>query len=299
MLKSAMILLFGTFFLTSALTPVVFSGMLAVWPEMPWAFSRVYDRVAMVVVVALVYVLRKRLDVSSLREFICSRDPGFDGVLMIVGIVLCFASSLFVLPVIVHRGVFAWDQAELQGVYTKIALTVPAALLISFLEESFFRAMLFQSLKRDWSMLSAAMMSSAIYSVVHFISPVKDWKYPGFSPIVGFEYLEVVLERMLIPSIYFAFVGLFLVGMVLCYVLHATGRFYLCIGMHTGWVVAVKFSFFATDIQPGHTFDLGAGRRYFLVAEPLSWLTIGFVFFVAFLIGKWLRKPLIPNKVPA
>ena len=209
MLRSSLILLFGTFLLSSILTPPIYSAFITIWPEFPWPFSRVYDRVAMVCVLILVIIERKNFDLRMVKDYFKFREPPLALCLFALGLVLCFSSSMFVLPEIVESGFLAWDPVELQGAYFRLLREFPAALLIALLEETFFRVLLFQSLTGKWSPGIAAVFTSGIYGLVHFITPVKDWVYPGYSPLVGFYYIEAVLQRTLVPSVYLAFIGLF------------------------------------------------------------------------------------------
>jgi hypothetical protein len=91
---------------------------------------------------------------------------------------------------------------------------------------------------------------------------------------IGFEYLAAVFDRLLLPGVLPAFFGLFLVGVVLCIVIWRTRSLLLCLGLHAGWVIAIKLASFSTVKTANFAYAEGVGRRYFLVAEPLAWVSI-------------------------
>jgi len=119
---------------------------------------------------------------------------------------------------------------------------VPAALLISVIEESFFRVLIFRNLLKRCSVFSAVVLCSALYAVAHLIAPVKSFRYEEFSLLAGFHYLNTVVTRMTLPGAWQVFLGLFLVGIVLCGVMYRTNSLSLCIGLHAGWVIGLKMA---------------------------------------------------------
>ena len=142
-------------------------------------------------------------------------------------------------------------------------------------------------------MLGAALGSSAVYAVVHFIAPVKSFEYRQFDPAAGFVYLEQIFARYFDPHLYPAMFGLLLVGLVLCYVMERTGSMFLCLGLHAGWAGGLKMVKHLAVIAPSVQVDEELGRRYFLLASPLAWCSIVLAFAVMwFMIEKlrWFRR---------
>lgn len=162
-------------------------------------------------------------------------------------------------------------------------------MVISVIEESFFRVLLFGKLKERSTPILAAVIASFIYAVLHFVSPDKSFNYQAGGMFVGFEYLGVVLTGLLQIQIVFGIVGLFMVGLTLCYALQKTSSIYLCIGLHSGWVVAVKMLGVMTRFNPPYDALHGAIRRNFLVSNYESWASVLLVFFLLFIFCK-LRK---------
>lgn len=270
---------------SAILTPVVYSGLPIV---QQWPYSRVFHRVAMLMTVVGILLLRGQFEIREIRKEL----PWPKGWSWVGPVIFgAAAASIVSYPLFfwfVERHGFIWEDRESAETAWKIARTIPAALLISCIEETFFRWFIFCRLQRVCSVVSAAILSSTLYAFVHFISPDKRWEYPGFSWTIGFEYLGVVGERMMMPGVFEGGLGLLFVGLVLCAVYHRSGSLAWCIGLHSGWVLAVKLAGFFLEPPASFQYPAGAGRRYFLVTEPLTWVSI-----LAVLLVLW---PLLPRR---
>jgi membrane protease YdiL (CAAX protease family) len=163
------------------------------------------------------------------------------------------------------------------------------AIVVSVLEEAIFRGVLYGRLASRWGHWIAAMSSSLVYAVVHFIAPDKNFVYPGWSPTVGFEYMGVIVGRLASDGVLQGIFGLFLVGLVLCEAYRRARSLWLSIGLHAGWVFALKASLFLAFVPAGMNFAEGLGRRYSFVAEPVTWVCVVLVWFAVWRI-EW-RKP--------
>lgn len=121
----------------------------------------------------------------------------------------------------------------------KLAGITATAAVVGTLEEVLFRGALFGALRRVFHWVFALGVSSVLFAAAHFIQsarvegPVTWW--------TGF----VVLGRMFAGfcswhSVMPAFVNLILVGAVLCIGYQRTGSLHFPIGLHAGWVFALK-----------------------------------------------------------
>lgn len=275
MLRALAVLVLGGTLLSCLLTPAVYSGLEALIGEVPWPYSRVFDRVALVVAVALVWLLRRNFRLQTLAPYYRDWRARGEWRRLLLGAGLALVTAVAALPWVVASGQLAWRP---DGSATELLLLalgfVPAALLISVVEESFFRVLVFGKLREAWPTVAAALAASAFYAVLHFVSPDKDFHYSGWSFAVGFEYLGAMGRQFLKPGVPAGVVGLLLVGSVLCYALVRSGSLALCIGLHSGWVLAAKMTLHVARRAPGIEFPSGAGRRNFLVTRPECWATI-------------------------
>jgi len=274
MIRALTIIVFGTLLVAAVLTPPVYSALGHFLGEVPWPYSRVYNRIAMLVLLVLIYLMRREFSLSQLWGYYRRERLHREYQPLLAAVVLTVAAPLCVLPFMVGDGRLEWLNRDFLQYALRFAEVAPAALLISILEESFFRVLVFQRLQANLKLPFAVAICSLIYAFVHFISPAKQWQYPGYSVTIGFEYLGAVFERMLLPGVLPVAVGLFLVGAVLCMVIWRTHSLLLCIGLHAGWVIATKLAGFGTQKTSSFAYLEGAGRNNFLLAEPLAWLSI-------------------------
>lgn len=274
MIKALSILVITSLCAACLLTPPLYSLLLSVNPDLPWPYSRVFDRVIMLCAAVMLFVLRKEFSLGSLTLQLKSWSQKRSKLLLLTGCILSALTSLAFLPGIIGNGEIIWREDPPAFFPYRAVKLFFGAVIISLIEESFFRVILLNKLKERFAFLWAALLCSLVYAVVHFIAPVKSWSYPGFSLLIGFEYLTEVFERIFSIEILPALAGLILVGMVLCTAIHLTRSFYLCVGLHMGWVAAVKISSYLTTAAPGFNYSSVVGRRYFLVAEPVVWLSI-------------------------
>jgi membrane protease YdiL (CAAX protease family) len=116
------------------------------------------------------------------------------------------------------------------------------ALAVSVVEECLFRGLLLGLWLRVARPAVACIGSSLLYAFLHFLTPP-----PGigiadpFSALAGFQQLRSILLHFTEPRFFAAdFLTLFAVGMILAGARLRTGRLWLCMGLHCGWVIAFK-----------------------------------------------------------
>jgi len=274
LISALSVLIVGTVLVTAALTPLVYSALSTVFSQFPYPFSRVFDRVAMVVMPCGIYFMRRHFQFGSISS-IFSRPTGktlkvWD---ISLGLVVTLGTSTVVLALLVANEVLVWRPLPLSEQVLRVAKSVPAALFISLIEEVFFRVLLLSAMLRLLRPFYAVVVTSGLYAIVHFISPVRAFLYTEFKPWAGFEYLYVVFERFLFPGVPRAALGLFLVGVILCDIMIRFRSVYLCIGMHAGWVSAVKIGSYFTRGHPLLHVPEGIGARYLFVSQPITWLS--------------------------
>jgi membrane protease YdiL (CAAX protease family) len=143
-------------------------------------------------------------------------------------------------------------------IVTVLAVAVLSAGVVAVIEETLFRGVLFGSLRRavDWRV--ALVVTSAIYSIVHFFgSP------PSPSPITwasGLAILPAMLSGFvqmeeLIP----AAITLTVAGVALGVTYQRLGHLWFAIGLHAGWVLWVRsYSLFTREVPGAATWLWGS-----------------------------------------
>ncbi|HPC84080.1 MAG TPA: CPBP family intramembrane metalloprotease [Thermoanaerobaculaceae bacterium] len=259
----------------AALTAPTVHALVEEWlPAVRWPFARVFDRLAVLLAVLLIIVLRRRLGLGRLAA--AWRSEGWQGWLRRVpaGFVAAGAPALAVLPCVVAHTPVGWAGRTWQVALGVLVSSVPGALLVSALEESFFRVTVFRGLARRWPVAAAIAGSSLLYGLVHFIAPDRSFVAASASPLEGLRYLGVVLGRLLTAPTLVAVGGLSLMGAALCLVLWRTGSLALCVGMHAGWFTATKVAIYLSTLEPGAPAAGSLGKRLLLLGSPWVWLAV-------------------------
>jgi membrane protease YdiL (CAAX protease family) len=114
-----------------------------------------------------------------------------------------------------------------------------AAIVVSLMEETLFRGVLYGAMARHRSRWVGAITSSVVYAIVHF------FRRPPEPEVVTWTSGLVILGKMLagftdLQDLIPGFLSLVVVGMILCDSRERTGRLWLGIGLHAGWIFWLK-----------------------------------------------------------
>lgn len=175
----------------------------------------------------------------------------------------------------------------------RLASAAASAGVVAILEELLFRGVVFTALRRAGSFLSAALLSSLVYAMVHFFArPPR----PGtVGPWSGFETLAAMLHgwvefRQLVPGL----LNLAVAGACLALARERTGRLGFSIGLHAGWIFWLKTWLALTRETPGaNPWFWGTGRLVDgWLAFPVLLATL------VFLHRRWPARPPGPQGSP-
>jgi membrane protease YdiL (CAAX protease family) len=123
-----------------------------------------------------------------------------------------------------------------------------AGLIIGFIEETLFRGAMLSAIKKQNSTVFAIVVTSLIYSLVHFIQPDIEMDPNTLNWASGFILVKDALPGLAdLTHIFDSLIALFLAGVLLSIVRLRTNRIALCIGIHAGWVIAIKVFKRVTD----------------------------------------------------
>ena len=143
--------------------------------------------------------------------------------------VLCCGIFLVALGNYTMRTHVAWDAVA------AVALTAAA---VAFVEEALFRGLFLGVLLRSNRPLTAALLSSGIFSIVHFLK-APDQTTTSVAWTSGFISLTHSFDQFTKPMLVLAgFTTLFLIGVILAHARLRTRSLWLPIGLHAGWIFA-------------------------------------------------------------
>lgn len=123
-----------------------------------------------------------------------------------------------------------------------------SGITVGLLEEIICRGILFRIGARLWRAWPAAVISSAIFALAHFLSPAPE-AFEAATPgaAVWRVYLDTFANIPRTDAFVLRFCNLTLLGIVLCAFLMRTGGLWQSIGAHTAWVWVIKFHHFFTE----------------------------------------------------
>ena len=194
------------------------------------------------------------------------------------GFCVGFASlaGVAALALAAHASVLTPGLSAGQVLHALLGAALTAA-IVAVLEELLFRGALFGVLRKTMPWPGALVVSSAVYSAVHFIQSVRQageihW-YSGFVLLV-----EMFRHG---PPFIPAFLTLFVAGACLALAYQRTGALYFSMGLHAGWIFWL--SFYKLLTRPAH-----AAHPSFWGTDKLidGWLAFAVLAVVLLLISR-------------
>jgi membrane protease YdiL (CAAX protease family) len=221
---------------------------------------RVMHRIAMLLALIGLVVLTRRLGLSDKEslgyglprgQFLRQMGIGF---VCGVGLVLPLTALLLGLDI---REVKPDLDARWVGL---IAGGMLSGLTVAFIEETFFRGVLFTAVARTSSAAAAIVAPSLLYAALHFLGGKLRVPPEDVSWVHGFEVLGKLFERYAQPLTFAdSFVALAVLGMLFALVRLRTGAIAGCIGLHAAGVAFIAVLREATRVNPEAEFAMLVG----------------------------------------
>jgi membrane protease YdiL (CAAX protease family) len=199
-------------------------------------FESYFHRALLVAALMLLWPLLHALRVRRWRDLGLDKNPraGSDAAIgfTIAAIpLLCCGGVLIVLQVYSLRHAFLWH---------KMPEVLFAASVVPILEELLFRGFFLGVLLRSFSRLSALLITSALFAVVHFLkAPELTTPNDTVTWASGFVSIAHSFWQFGNPLLLAAgFLTLFTIGCILADARLQTRSLWLSIGLHSGWIFA-------------------------------------------------------------
>ncbi len=276
MLRSIGLLVLITLITGVLLTPFACEIILFFTETLPWPFSRIFDRVLILGVLIALYVLRKDFTFSDFK----SKEKNKIKKYFFYGLILSIFSSLIFLPYLFYTKVIIVNTFSFSYFCKRALKILMTATVVSLIEESFFRGVLFEKLRTKMTVFTASLVVSLVFAVVHFIAPNKIFTYISFSPLSGFHYVFSIFNGLFNPDFLIPFLGLFLLGMTLCYAKIKTNSLSICMGLHFGWIIIQRSVNLFCHVSENFKPDLAVINRIFLLSQPISLIAISLVLII-------------------
>lgn len=160
-----------------------------------------------------------------------------------------------------------------------IVLFLLSAVVVGVFEETFFRGFIFGSLRQCAGFWPAALLAGAFFSSLHFFRP----DMPGVVTEVtwrsGFDLLPYLFARFNLAADWASVLTLFVMGVTLCLYYEKQGHLYYVIGLHGGWVWAMRLGGHYLDRNKDVLASLFS-RSDVVARSPLA-LVVILAFFIA------------------
>lgn len=211
-------------------------------PGLQWLrdteFQRFFDRAVFAAALALLWPAARALHIGGWRDLGLLSDPHrtrrlLAGFALAAGALWLFGGLLWQL------GVYRFKGLPSSGT---LAAFLGAALAVAALEEAFFRGALLGLVRRTASERTALAFVTGLFGVLHFLKPPDD---PAPDDPVrwfsGFRALARASWQFGDPQLLAGGLAtLLLVGLILGLVRLRTRSLWLPIGLHAGWIFALK-----------------------------------------------------------
>jgi membrane protease YdiL (CAAX protease family) len=215
-------------------------------------FSRYFNRslmgCALILLYPLIRSLRSKGETQVKAPLKQRIQPGAKG-WKDLGIGILFSAGFLTLLVITLYQL-GWTEIDSKFKFAKaFQKAIIPAIIVSLLEEWLFRGVLYDVLMRKLNAAQTIIGLSLFFAAVHFLSPPKGVAVSDPRHyLAGFEMLGLIGQKFLNAASFFGvFLTLFVVGATLAYARLKTGKLWLAIGLHTGWVFSLKFTNKLTD----------------------------------------------------
>lgn len=221
--------------------------LIADW--LPFGRQRVFHRVASLVGLTGIVLMRRYVDRRSIRSLglAVQRRSVVD---VVLGVRLGALTLVGLMAALWWCG--AWQVAlnpDQRKLWWSVVTFVPAAVLIGLIEEFVFRGYVLQTLLADYTARTAVVLTSLGYALAHLAKPPSLWL-----------------------SMWPDLVGLFLFGIVLAVAALRTQSLYLPIGLHASLVYCVKMQKHLIAFEGGSPRWLFGNER--LLTGALGWAAL-------------------------
>jgi len=240
-------------------------------------FQRYFNRSTLVAALALLWPAARLLHVRhnelpglwpALGDL---RDSGLG---FLLGVVPLLAMG----GILVAMGVFKQNP---KAVFASLAANAAvAAVAVALLEEWLFRGAITGIVGRSLPPRRTLVFVAVLFAVLHFMQPPETWRVAddAVNAGTGLQLAGAILGRLLDPGAFAgAFLTLLAIGLLLGWARLVTGRLWLGIGMHAGWVFALKAFSGMTRRVPAHKHgvpDLVIGGDIRTGLMPLGFLAL-------------------------
>lgn len=247
-------------------------------------FAKISNRCFMLVAATGIYPMLKAFNCYNKKEMGYDLEKkefikeigkglpfGFISLIILSGLILYFGYRVFA------PGLGAGEFAK-----TFIGAAI-GALALAFIEETFFRGIVLNSMSRTLKIAPAIFISSFLFASVHLLRNKTNFVFTTVDWTSGFYYLSLTLHNFVDPRMLGSWLTLYACGTFLSFMSLHYGNIARCIGVHMGWVMVIKGFEKITDTVNAKKGEWMIGN-YDKVTGYLSFIIISLICFVYWLL---------------
>ena len=228
-----------------------------------WAFHRVASRVAMLVLIAELVWLCRRLNLTRARDFgyglAWRRFLKLSGMWGAIGIATAGVGAAFLLST--HLRVVSPDFTPTVLNFARIFLIgLSSGVAVALLEETVIRGAMHTAIERESGPWTAALLTAPLFAVLHFFAKTRIAPEDvGWGS--GFDLLLRSFSPLAQPALVFdSFLSWLIVGLILSLTRVLTGNIAVAIGLHAGWVIVLRMLQEGTSSAEAPQYAFWVGR---------------------------------------
>lgn len=228
-----------------------------------WAFHRVASRVAMLVLIAELVWLCRRLNLRRARDFGYGlpwrRFLKLSVMWGAIGIATAAVGAAFLLST--HLRVVSPDFTPTVLNFARIFLIgLSSGVAVALLEETVIRGAMHTAIERESGPWTAALLTAPLFAVLHFFAKTRIAPEDvGWGS--GFELLLRSFSPLAQPALVFdSFLSWLIVGLILSLTRVLTGNIAVAIGLHAGWVIVLRMLQEGTNSAEAPQYAFWVGR---------------------------------------
>ena len=228
-----------------------------------WAFHRVASRVAMLVLIAELVWLCRRLNLRRARDFGYGlpwrRFLKLSAMWGAIGIATAAVGAAFLLST--HLRVVSPDFTPTVLNFARIFLIgLSSGVAVALLEETVIRGAMHTAIERESGPWTAALLTAPLFAVLHFFAKTRIAPEDvGWGS--GFELLLRSFSPLAQPALVFdSFLSWLIVGLILSLTRVLTGNIAVAIGLHAGWVIVLRMLQEGTNSAEAPQYAFWVGR---------------------------------------
>ncbi|MGR9106839.1 MAG: CPBP family intramembrane glutamic endopeptidase [Gammaproteobacteria bacterium] len=257
--------------------------------DLPISFPRLVNRLGLGLLIIGIFPARKIIGLSlaemgfpgSWRSFSVQFGKGF---LIGTGIL---ALAILVLIALDVRSVLQTEIDRSDRLFHNLFGAIRTGVIVSILEETLFRGLLFGALLKYGSPRTAFLITAFFYAGLHFIGGHGEIPADALHWTSGLELVPGALFQVFDPANFDSFLALFVVSLFLSLVLVESPRgIAYCMGLHAAWVFLLKLTKRYTEVVPD-------SPRAFLVGNYdgiIGYLVAGWLLAITLLYYRRIRK---------